>query len=257
MLRFFFVLKFSRDKFYYYKFQTPKIALKELREKEIFIEMTIGPVEESYALLNRFELTFNDGNQERVDTISYSWKNIKTQAKETQDTLIKIQGPKQMDLIEGVKKFKEDTAKFYVDFDTEGPLVEGISPAEASDRVTVYQSRFDELWRKFLTYSGGEELFGMPVTDYDDLQRIRKELNLLQKLYGLYNQVLESVSGYYDILWSDLDIEKINNELLDFQTRCRKLPKGLKEWEAFIELKTKIDDFNECCPLLEQMSNNA
>ena len=56
-------------------------ALKELREKEIFIEMTIGPVEESYALLNRFELTFNDGNQERVDTISYSWKNVKTQAK--------------------------------------------------------------------------------------------------------------------------------------------------------------------------------
>lgn len=39
--------------------------------------------------------------------------------------------------------------------------------------------------------------------------------------------------------------------------RCRKLPKGMKDWAAFIELKKKIDDFNECCPLLEMMANKA
>ena len=97
----------------------------------------------------------------------------------------------------------------------------------------------------------------MVITEYPDLQRIRKELNLLQKLYGLYNQVLESVAGYYDILWADLNIESINEQLLDFQNRCRKLPKGLKEWEAFLVLKAKIDDFSESCPLLEQMSHPA
>jgi dynein heavy chain len=57
-------------------------SLQELREKEIFIEMTIGPVEECFALLNRYELAFDDGNQERVDTIGYAWKNVQTQAKE-------------------------------------------------------------------------------------------------------------------------------------------------------------------------------
>lgn len=39
--------------------------------------------------------------------------------------------------------------------------------------------------------------------------------------------------------------------------RCRKLPKGLREWQAFNDLKQKIDDFNETCPLLELMSNKA
>ena len=47
----------------------------------------------------------------------------------------------------------------------------------------------------------------------------RKELNLLQKLYSLYNAVLETVSGYYDIPWTDIDIEAINNQLLDFQNK--------------------------------------
>ena len=98
-------------------------------------------------------------------------------------------------------------------------MEEGITPREASDRLNIYQATFDELWSKYITYSGGEELFGLEVTDYPELMRIRKELNLLQKLYQLYNAVLENVNGYYDILWSEIDIEKINTELLEFQNR--------------------------------------
>ena len=57
------------------------------------------------------------------------------------------------------------------------------------------------------------------VTEYPDLQRIRKELNLLQKLYQLYNDVLLKVNGYYDIAWTEIDIDKINTELLEFQNK--------------------------------------
>lgn len=32
---------------------------------------------------------------------------------------------------------------------------------------------------------------------------------------------------------------------MDFQNRCRKLPKALKEWPAFHALKGTIDDFND------------
>ncbi len=35
------------------------------------------------------------------------------------------------------------------------------------------------------------------------------------------------------------------------------MPKGLKDWPAYADLKKNIDDFNECCPLLELMSNKA
>ena len=57
------------------------------------------------------------------------------------------------------------------------------------------------------------------MTEYPELLKIKKELNLLQKLYGLYNNVIDTVNGYYDILWTDIDIEKINAELQDFQNK--------------------------------------
>nr|XP_015210363.1 PREDICTED: dynein heavy chain 5, axonemal-like [Lepisosteus oculatus] len=232
-------------------------ALKEIREAEIRIDITIGPIEESYALLNRHELLFKDGNAERVDGLAYAWKNLNTQVLQTQNTLVKIQPAMKSDLLTGVEYFQSAVQVFYADYDARGPGVEGIAPREASDRLQIFQAQFDELWQKFITYSGGEELFGLTVKEYPDLQRIKRELNLLQKLYTLYNSVIESVSGYYDILWSELDIEKINNELMDFQNRIRKLPKALKEWQAFNDLKKTIDDFSETCPLLEMMANKA
>ena len=57
------------------------------------------------------------------------------------------------------------------------------------------------------------------MTEYPDLQQIKRELGLLQKLYSLYNSVIENVNGYYDIPWVEVNIEKINQELQDYQNR--------------------------------------
>ncbi|KAK3724620.1 hypothetical protein RRG08_041104 [Elysia crispata] len=232
-------------------------SLAEIRENEIRVDMTITPIEETYAMLNKYNIFFNDGNAERVDSLSYGWKKLTAQAATIQEHLLTIQPAFKADLLAGVEQFIIDNNEFVSSYDTSGPMEDGIPPREASDRLNIYQARFDELYRKYVTYSGGEELFGLAVTDYPDLQRIKKELNLLQKLYQLYNAVLENVNGYYDIPWSDIDIEKINSELLDFQNRCRKLPKALKEWQAYEDLRKTIDDFNETCPLLEMMANKA
>lgn len=82
----------------------------------------------------------------------------------------------------------------------------GLTPREASDRLILFQNRFDGMWRKLMTYQSGEELFGLPPTDYPELAQIRKELNLLQKLYKLYNDVIDRVSSYYDIPWGEVNI---------------------------------------------------
>ena len=34
-----------------------------------------------------------------------------------------------------------------------GPMVPGLAPSEASERLQTVQAKFDELWRKYITYS--------------------------------------------------------------------------------------------------------
>lgn len=98
-------------------------------------------------------------------------------------------------------------------------MVAGIDPRDAADRLIIFQNHFDNLYRKYITYTRGEELFGLPVTQCPELIQINKELKLLQKLYGLYTNVIDTVTGYQDIPWNDVNIEKINAELLELQNR--------------------------------------
>nr|KAF6461745.1 dynein axonemal heavy chain 8 [Molossus molossus] len=232
-------------------------ALSCIRDNEIQMDMTLGPIEEAYAILNRFEVEVTKEESEAVDTLRYSFNKLQSKAVSVQDELVQVQPMFKSNLLESVEVFREDVLNFADAYEMEGPMVPNIPPQEASNRLQIFQANFDDLWRKFVTYSSGEQLFGLPVTDYEVLHKVRKELNLLQKLYGLYDTVMGSISGYYEILWGDVDIEKINAELQEFQNRCRKLPKGLKDWQAFLDLKKRIDDFSESCPLLEMMTNKA
>uniref|UniRef100_A0A4W6EPS7 Dynein axonemal heavy chain 5 n=1 Tax=Lates calcarifer TaxID=8187 RepID=A0A4W6EPS7_LATCA len=232
-------------------------ALKEIREHQISIDFQVGPIEESYAMLHKFELSVAKEEADKVDTLRYTWEKLLSRSTEVQNELVALQPNFRGELVNNVGTFLEDCQYFYQDYEKDGPMVVGLAPQDASDRLIMYQNRFDNLFRKYITYTGGEELFGLPVTQHPQLLEIRKQLALLQKLYGLYSNVIETVNGYYDILWADIHIEKINNELLDFQTRCRKLPRALKEWQAFLDLKKTIDEFSECCPLLELMTNKA
>lgn len=94
------------------------------------------PIEESYSVMNRYNLTFNDGNAERVDSLSYGWKKVSTQVgdtprrsflrvtsvymlqgREVQDHLLKIQPTFKADLLNGVTQFVVDVNNFVGEYD--------------------------------------------------------------------------------------------------------------------------------------------
>ena len=160
--------------------------------------------------------------------------------------LLEIQPTYRSELLKNMKVFHEECKQFYRDYEKNGPTRPGLSPRESSDRQILFQSRVENLYKKYETYHGGEQLFALPVTEYPQLEKIRRDLILLQRLYGLYNRVLDTVAGYYDIAWVDVNVDRINQELSEFQNACRKLPNGLREFPAFYALKKTIDDFSEC-----------
>jgi dynein heavy chain len=91
-------------------------GLNLIKEREIQIDRTITPIEETYVMLNKYEIQFNDGNSERVDTLTYRWRTLNSKAKEVQDELIKVQPLFKTDLINKVSQFKKDAEQFSLDY---------------------------------------------------------------------------------------------------------------------------------------------
>lgn len=55
----------------------------------------------------------------------------------------------------------KDVAIFRKEYEKKGPMVEGISPDDAMERLRRFEEEYWVKNRYFLTYKNGEELFGL------------------------------------------------------------------------------------------------
>ena len=106
------------------------------------------------------------------------------------------------------------------------------------------------------TYQGGEELFALRITDYPELNKTRKELNLLDQLYGLYMDVVNTMDEYRNMCMTELieRMEEMTGKVTEFDVRCSKMPRKLRDWEAYTALRTDITDFQDMLPLLQELA---
>lgn len=81
-------------------------VLAELREKETEISMMISPIEETYSLLNRYNIRYSKEEADAADNLRYSWKKLKIGlAVLKQDQLTKLQPRFKRKLLQDVKEF--------------------------------------------------------------------------------------------------------------------------------------------------------
>lgn len=232
-------------------------CLKLIRDNFIEIDQDLMLIDQTYAVFHQFHLNVPPYDVERVDGLRLQFTILMETSKVVAEKVLNKQKPLLQELEDGVTVFKDTVLSFDQEFIEKGPMVEGIAAKEASDRVLIFSFQLEMLQNQFEVLSSGEELFGLPVNDYPILQKRKRDINYLNRLYKLYLDVMYTVDEYFVLAFNEVDMEQINSEIHEFVNRCRLLPKGMKNWPAFIDLKKKIDDFNECCPLIELMSSNA
>ncbi|OQR97844.1 dynein heavy chain, outer arm [Achlya hypogyna] len=237
------------------------LVLKEVRERESAIEMEINPILDMYDMLEHF-LPGGYMDKEEMDqksVVRSTWRKLVDYAEEVTDNLSEVQGKFKKQLTKDVKEFQVDALAFRADYNANGPMVSGIKPAEAVERLARYKEMLALRDRKLEVYAAGEELFGMRPTEYPELTKTRKELALLDQLYGLYMDVVQTMEGYRNVLWTAVPatLDDMSASIAVFDERCKRMPKKLCEWEAYRLLRKDISDFVEVLPLVRELSKDC
>lgn len=76
---------------------------------------------------------------------------------------------------------------------------------------------------------------------------------------SLYVTVIGTIKGYGDFFWVDV-VEKIDewgDQVLQYQAQCKKLPKALRDWQAYVDCRDTIDNFLEMLPLFQALAHKA
>lgn len=77
--------------------------------------------------------------------------------------------------------------------------------------------------------------------------------------YRLYVAVIGTIRGYGDYFWVDVveQMDAMLEQVNGFQNQAKKLPKALRELQAFHDCKKTIDDFLDELPLFQALANKA
>ena len=231
---------------------------REVRDRESGIDMEIEPVMDMYQML---EYNLPPGFMEKVEidkktVLRASWRKLIKQAGVRTEELSRTQRGFKAKLIRDVHALKGNVKAFRETWLKDGPGVPGIEPDKALGRLNRCKNELTIMVNKYELYSGGEDLFALPQTEYPELQQTLKEVKLFDQLFGLYSDVKEKLTDWKEIAWSDVpeQIEDMTTLMDGFALRCKKMPSRLRQYDAYNMLKKQIEDFQVVLPLLQELA---
>ena len=233
-------------------------VLKEVREKESSIELDIGPILDMYTMLEHYLPggVFNSEELEQKGSILISWGKVVEHAESVAHSLSAVQGTYKKQLIWDIRDFGMDVRSFRRDFEENGPMTTGLRPAQAVEKMKKFKDELMIRERKMEMNRGGEELFALRPTAFHEVTKTRKEINLIDQLYSLWADVDASFTTWSSIFWFDMaeQVSGMSDTVNSYDARCKKLPKKLREWPAYNDINTKINDLQTLLPLLTELS---
>jgi len=232
-------------------------ALEEIRKKQSDISLQFKPITDMYNLVETYFADSMDKEESyQKENIKKQWDQLVVKAVQVRNELQGQQGHYKLSLIQAINSLTIDVKAFRSDFDTEGPMVPGLEPRDALERLRKFTEEFSVRKRKYDSQFSGESLFGLPHTPYPELKKTEAEIELLDKLYSLYSKVKDTIAKWKEVAWTEIlvEIDKMVETTETFSRDCTRLPGPLKSWGAYKELKTELDEMTEVLPLVSAMA---
>lgn len=230
--------------------------LQELSDMENTIDDTYLPVENIYAKLRDYNLYLPRKEVEEVDNLRDEWVKLMTLAEKVRDELlVQKRGIFEQELDKEVKAFVVNVIQFRNSFDSQGPGVPGVRPAEAVARLQDFQQRYTQFEAKRKTLDSVQLLFGIVPTPFPELDKTGEELELLGLLYGLFQRFISFDQSFRDTLWSEVDLIVTNQEMEHYWQECLRLPPRIQEWDAYKEMRDAIKLYLDVFPTLHKLNS--
>lgn len=149
-------------------------TLRDIRERESLVDFQFYPIQQAYHLLQRYQVHIPAEEMDCVEDLRFRWRKLHKAAQRSVNSINTMQHDFKRGLTQEVQKFGAEVVVFRNDYDAHGPMVEGLRPQEAMERLKRYQRQFDDKYRKWVTFMAGEELFGLPLHKYPELVKTKK-----------------------------------------------------------------------------------
>jgi dynein heavy chain, axonemal len=90
-------------------------------------------------VIARYEIPAEREELEQIDNLRYTWQRLVKRALDVHCLLLSMQPRFEHDLRNNLQRFRLDNVQYCHEYRTSGPMMPGLTPREASDKLIVFQ----------------------------------------------------------------------------------------------------------------------
>ncbi|XP_048885226.1 dynein axonemal heavy chain 2 [Brienomyrus brachyistius] len=252
-----------------HRLSQPPQSLTELEESLKLLEILQGdlaktesqilPIHEQFAILEKYEVTVDQDDQEMLEALNGQWVWFQ-QVLTDSDLMLKEHKERfKSGLIFSAEEFKKKMQAITQDFNSAGPFSSTVNPGEALQLVSDLCAQLHALKQEESSIRQGLSIFGIEQPPSKDIQSLDKDLDYLQQVW----QITQQWEAHWD-QWkvghfAALQMESLESSTQALFKKLHKLSRNLKDkqWEVVASCSKKIDLFRRTIPLISDLRNPA
>ncbi|MCI4377271.1 hypothetical protein PGIGA_G00201730 [Pangasianodon gigas] len=222
-------------------------------------ESQIPPIQEQFAILEKYEVTVERDIQEMLEALNGEWVWFQQVLIDSNVTLKKHKERFKSGLVFSADEFKKKTQSIIQDFNITGPFGSNVSSGEALEYISLLKAQLESLKEEESKICHGLGVFMIDQPASKDIQILEKDLGDLQQVWDIAQQ--------WETLWNEWKSEQFatlqtENMEITAQTMFKKLHKLSrdlkdKQWDIVDFSKNRIEQFKRTIPLILDLKNPA
>ncbi|XP_053613118.1 dynein axonemal heavy chain 2 isoform X1 [Plodia interpunctella] len=220
-------------------------------------EKTFPPISDQMATLAKFEVELSSDMVTRHENIPVVWAEYLALLEEAKKALELNKDKFKTELLEQAEEFKEAAKEFCEDFYNTAPVSSDVSGKDAMAQLKAFREQLNALRAQEQQIRDGLAVFNLTTPVNLDLQRMEKELEKLEEVWGLVFQWEESWEKYKTQTFWEMETDEMEDNVMFLFRNFNRLSRQLKDkgWDIIDTTRVKVDAFRRTLPLIGDLKN--
>jgi dynein heavy chain len=222
------------------------------------MDLDLLEVSERFRALERYHISVPTVELESVVGLGERWHKLFVDSKTRDLRLADTKQQFRQVTSDQDVEFREVISELRREFRMSGPGISSINLEDGVELMADYKVKIEKLTKKKASLVNAQNLFGLDVKPYPDLNSTVAEMEVLDKIYDLYTGFRDFQNTMASTMWGDLDINALKNGTTDFKKQCKlERFKDVREHAVFKLVENKIQNSEEALPLVVKLKNDA
>ncbi|CBY09824.1 unnamed protein product [Oikopleura dioica] len=227
--------------------------IKECKERQEKNDTMFEPLKASIELLKMYNHEMSEDVFRQLSDLPDKWANTKKILVGAKQNVAPLQSAQMTEIKNDANEFntlqfvhREGFRKLNMfNFDSNDPYGE----------VNVAHAEIKQMEDHMQELEDNANLFEVNLPEFKQLRASRKDLGLVKEVWDLTKIVTSSMSDWKTTLWSEIDIETMENDTKRFAKDIRKVDKEARGWDVFSGLETEIKNMITSLRVVAELQN--